>query len=140
MRKVLAAIALACLPLAAVGLSACTTQVEQLAPKSPRNALAEAEIAFAGVANIAARLYGMGAIDTPTIGRIISEMQDLSAKLDQAHVLLKAGETLVAVNTIEDLSAALSALSLELSIAAERRVEVEATPAPVIVPAPPGAI
>lgn len=125
MRKIFIAFALALSPLT---LAAGCATFEQVQPKTPRQALADADVALVGVADVAGTLYGAGYLSHADVARIAVILRDVSDKLDQAHTLLKAGETLAASKSIADVTAALAAISLELSTRSE-------TPTPK--PAPP---
>lgn len=134
MRSIALALSLACAPLALAG--ACAT-FEQVAPKSPRAALAQADIAFVGVVDVAIALHARGALSDAQISELGVQLQSLSAKLDTAHALFKAGEAAAVLTSAESITEALDALALQLSLLAE--AAAPQSPAPVSVPAPPGA-
>lgn len=117
MRSIALAVALAFAPLATAG--ACAS-FEQVTPKSPRAALAEAETAIIGIANIAATLRANGVISVADAGKVFTELMTASETLNTAHALLKAGDTVAASRTVSELLAALNALSLQLSQAGEQ--------------------
>lgn len=99
--------------------SACAT-FEQFVPKSPREAYADAEIAFAGAVNVAIILAGRGVLSADELSALSTEFVRLSAALDTARTLLTAGEDLAAARSLVEITAALSRISLALSLKAEQ--------------------
>lgn len=126
MKRIAIAFALALSPLAAAG--ACATY-EQVA-KSPRAILADAETAWIGAAEIARLMYANQLISPGQFQMTYSLLAETSAKLDDAHTLLKAGEAILAVGKANDVFAALSELSHKLALIRDEH-KAKAQPAPV---------
>lgn len=130
MRKLFVAALVAFMPLsAAASLSGCVT-LEQLQPKSPRNALAEAELMFVGVIDVTGTLAQRGILKPEETQRLLNTYMTISRALDMAHVLLAAGDTVNAEKTIAETLATLSAVALQLSLLAEANAPKPAGPPP----------
>jgi len=128
MKRIALCFALALSPLTLAGVTACAS-FEQVAPKTPRAALADAETAFIGAIEITSGLYNAGVIDRDATVRLAAKFVEISDALDVAHRLLKAGETLAASRSIEEIAVTLSAIALELAIARETE---NAAPPPAV--------
>lgn len=127
MRKLLASLAVAALPLGgAVTLAACST-FEQVKPHSPRQALAEAEIMFVGVVDSANILTQRGYVSPETARQLVATFDKVSKQLDQAFTLLKQGEDVAAL--LKSIRADLDALALEFSLTAEQGRPMAPAPA-----------
>ncbi len=116
MRSILLALSLAVAPLTMAG--ACVA-FEQVAPTSPRAALAQANVSFIGVVSVATTLRDAGLIPDDKARALGAVFVDLNAKLNTATELLKVGETVTAVSSLAEVIAALNALALELQVISE---------------------
>jgi len=125
MKRIAIAFALALSPLAAAG--ACAT-FEQVA-KSPRAVLADAETAWFGAAEILRVAYQAKIISPGQFSDGVKVLTDASAKLDTAHTLIKAGETVLAARSAGEAFAALSDLSYKLALIRDAH-KASAEPAP----------
>jgi len=131
MRSIVVALSLAIAPLTLTG--ACAT-FEQITPKSPRNALAEATVTFVGVADFTTVLYQRGVLSIGQTTAIAAKLEEIDSALNTAERLLIAGENVLAADTIADAVAALATLSHDLYALNKANPLV---PAPVVVAAPP---
>lgn len=128
MRSKLLAALLCAAPLSLT--SACAT-FEQVVPKSPRAALAEAEVMFIGAVQIIDTLHRTGFISAAELTSVyLPKLIELSGDLDEAHKLLARGEALLAADSIDALLAVLSDLALELSLKASGEAPV--SPAAIV--------
>lgn len=134
MRKFLAAFAFAVVPLTgAASLSACAS-FEAVAPKSPRAALAEAEILFVGVLDVTSTLHARGLIEPAQMAALLQTYGNIAESLNAAHALLKAGDEIGSAQKVAGLVGTLNAISLQLSMVAE-----SAAARPPVEPPPPSA-
>lgn len=130
MRSLLIAMALLVAP---TGTLAACASFEQVAPKSPRAALADAEIMFVGVIDVTSTLRQRGVLKPEETARLIQTFQTVSEALNLAHLLVATGDLVNANRTITETLATLSAVSLQLSLLAEAN-PVSAPPQPVASP------
>lgn len=112
-----------------IALAGCVS-FEQVAPTSPRAAIADAEVAIIGAANLTATLETAGVITRDEASDVLDQLFAFSKELDKARKLYKAGETLASAQTVAEFSATLNAIVLQLSVAGEAYVPVEPTPTP----------
>lgn len=128
MKRLLIALALSVAPI--VPLASCAS-FEQVAPKSVRAVYADAEVAVVGALNVAVALYQSGIISRDEFVVVFAKLENIAAGLNRAYALIRAGETISAGPTVAELSDALSAIALELSVRAEQAPPPAPPPQPV---------
>lgn len=107
------------LALAFAPLAGCAS-IAQLQPQTPREALAEAEIAFVGVLEVTEAAVNNGHLSRDDFAELLPKLEAVSAALDSARDLLRAGDTDGATRNIRIAQSIIRAVSLQLHAIAER--------------------
>lgn len=125
MRGLLVALALAFTAPLTLGLGACAS-LQGLQPQSVREALAEANIAFVGVVDVATEGVNSGLIshaDAVTMGEKLDQVGDY---LDTSRRLLATGDVSGANDKLALARAIIHALAVELTARAEAHARTPA--------------
>lgn len=138
MRKFLAVLAFAVVPMVGTAsLSACASFTQPQAPKTPRQYVADAEIALIGSIEVVSALRVRGYISAEQTDRFIREFERIGGVIDTARALISVGDATTARTNLLAALDQLSAIALQLSQAAENYRE--GAPPPVFAPATPTA-
>lgn len=127
MRGLFLALALACLAPLGFGVASCAS-FQALTPHSAREALAESEIAFVGVIQVATEGVATGVISHEDALKLDAQFVQVGGYLDTARSLLAAGDEAGANRSLVLAHAIIRALSVELAARAHAANAPASTP------------
>jgi hypothetical protein len=119
LKRITLAVALAIAPLAAGSLSGCAS-VQDVQPETPRQALAEVEIALIGAASVTEMALRSGHLSTAEALGVYERLEYVGQQIDVIRRLIQVTDADGASAKLAEVRALLSEVSLELSTRAEQ--------------------
>lgn len=115
LKRLLLAFFLVVAPVGVVGCASLGSQIEQVTPQTPREALAVANVTIIGAIDLAANLHAKGHMTDAEAAALIVAFERVDESLAFAHRLLAAGDEVQAGRVVAGALLALQEISVELA-------------------------